>query len=1775
MMTRVRSYIKLIAIVNAGLIVPLSVAFSAPTKSPEGSENKIVITAMQAIEGQSQSLLPDGRLLLVGGQESGAAVKRAFFQNTQTGARTTASGELLIARAFHSATLLPNGCVLILGGINDESSVLSQAELFNPTSQTFGNYSTDGLTPRAYHTATLLTDGRVLIAGGLDGQGNTFSQIEIWDYRANQSTTLAVALKIPRRGHTATLLSDGTVLLWGGQDKNGNPLDNGEIIDPSGPSVRTISMATASSQVAPGLAASIPQNGETNIQINQLISLRFSEPLNVTSLNTGTITLRSSQGNLAIRVVPAEGGILVFITPTESLQSGTEYILSVSGAVDEAGQSLPDTSILFTTVSPDIISSSTSEGGTTNVNSTGSAEVAVTATAIGQATTNWRKMPILQAEDGVTALAGQVLTLNGSPLPNVLIEIDSQQATTDNTGRFLVRNTGSGHHMMIVDGAPASSKAVSYGLYRVGVDLKAGQTNSLNYTIWMTALDTVHVVSISSPTTRNMVITNPDIPGLELHIPAGTVIRDARGNLVTQVGITQIPTSQPPFPIKKGLKFPVYFTVQPGGATFANTGNAWSSAITGKAKGATIHYKNYMKAKAGSRFAFWNYDPTQKGWYTYGKGTVSSDAEKVVPDNATQITSFDAASMGSGNPDAAATTGPKSSNPSDGEPVDLQTGLFVYTKTDLMLNDVIPLSLTRTYRQGDYISRDFGVGMNMPYDMFLVGDSADISSPEGFTYEDLILADGGKIHFIRTSPCDSNGYCEVSNAAFTSTSTPGDFYGATIQYTGDDKYWTLTKRDGTVYQFNGFDAVFSPRMSTMLWMRDRNGNTVTFTRDGSGNLLNATSPNGRWIQFSYDSNNRIIGAQDNIGRTTSYTYNAAGSLATATDVNGGVTKYTYDQDGEMLTITDPRGIVYLQNQYDSNSLVSQQTMADGGIYQFAYTLDLNGNVTQTNVTDPGGFLRTVTFNSDGYMTSDVHAAGKPEQQSMVYNRQPGTGLVLSTTDTLNRTTAMSYDSMANVTSMTRLAGTSNAVTTEFAYNSQFSELTTITDPLGNTSVLTYDDNGNLLTLEDPLGNTNSLAYNSNGQPTMIQDAQGNQTQLTYSLGNLVSISDPLGRSVSRFVDGAGRVAAITDPLNHTTRVNYDAASEVVSTVDPLNNKTSFTYDGNGNLLTVTDANQNTTSYTYNNMDHPISRTDPLGNAASAQYDLMGNLTQVTDRKSQVTTFAYDGLNRPNHVTFADGSTIAYTLDAGSRPTTIADSASGTITRSYDLFNHLLKETTPQGSVGYTYDADGRRQTMTVSGQAQVIYTFDNASRLTAIAQGASNVSFSYDTDSRRASLTLPNGVVASYSYDAASQLTGISYQRASGSLGNLLYGYDLAGRRTSVTGSLASTQLPAAVSSAVYNANNQLTQWGSTAMTYDANGNTLNDGTNSYVWDARNRLVSADNNGASFSYDPPGRRTAKTLLSSTTGFVYDGANPVQEQSGGAATANLLTGGVDEYFLRMDTTGTYSYLTDALGSTVALTDSTGASVEQYSYGPYGILSSNGNDSNSYTYTGRESDGLGIDYYRARYYNPATGRFLSEDPSGFRSGINFYAYADSNPISFTDPTGKYFISGAVTGAIFGGLGAANSGSVGAVIGGAIGGAIAGGFAGALLPPGPLTGAAAGAAGDLAGQAIGGGNINWGEFGGSALGGAVGGGFSQYMNGLGAANGLAGSTLDWGTDIFGGGVGMVGGMLGGGEGGKGGGGNGGDGNGGGGNGGGGNGGWWPWGGGGLGRSLAARKC
>jgi RHS repeat-associated protein len=396
--------------------------------------------------------------------------------------------------------------------------------------------------------------------------------------------------------------------------------------------------------------------------------------------------------------------------------------------------------------------------------------------------------------------------------------------------------------------------------------------------------------------------------------------------------------------------------------------------------------------------------------------------------------------------------------------------------------------------------------------------------------------------------------------------------------------------------------------------------------------------------------------------------------------------------------------------------------------------------------------------------------------------------------------------------------------------------------------------------------------------------------------------------------------------------------------------------------------------------------------------------------------AYDPLNRRTKVTFQDGTSTNYTYDAGNRITQVQEKdasnvVTATITRTYDGLDRLTQEVTAEGTVNYTYDNASRRTTMTVVGQTQVVYTYDNANRLTTITQGTSTVTIGYDDADRRTSVTYPNTNSITYAYNVASELTTLTYKQGATTLGTLTYTYDAAGNRIKTGGTFARSNLPPALSTATYNANNQQTVFGTTTETYDLNGNlstTADAGvTTTYTWNARNQLTGISRTGltASFTYDSFGRRTVKTVNGTATDFVYDGLNPVQEKTGATVNANLLTGlGIDEFFTRTDSVGVRSLLPDALGSTIALGDNTGTIQTQYTYEPFGITTQTGAAStSSYKYTGREDDGSGLSYYRARYYQPRLQRFISEDPIGYGGGTNFYAYVMNNPMKLVDPLG----------------------------------------------------------------------------------------------------------------------------------------------------------------------------
>ncbi len=494
-----------------------------------------------------------------------------------------------------------------------------------------------------------------------------------------------------------------------------------------------------------------------------------------------------------------------------------------------------------------------------------------------------------------------------------------------------------------------------------------------------------------------------------------------------------------------------------------------------------------------------------------------------------------------------------------------------------------------------------------------------------------------------------------------------------------------------------------------------------------------------------------------------------------------------------------------------------------------------------------------------------------------------------------------------------------------------------------------------------------------------------------------------------------------------------------------------------------------------------------------------------------------------------------------------------IHRVYDHLARLTSLTTPDNTITIAYDAVGNPTSFTN-------YLYDLAGRLTTLtppAGAAMNVSLSYDPAGRLANITYPNGVVSAYGYDGNGRLNSLSHTLGANPsfasfgytynpVGNILaildqvnssenrthtydalqrlrtggtvanaesYAYDLVGNRT--TSSLSNSH--------THDDLNRLLEDDSYTYTYDDNGNleTKTDKGNptqitTYHWDAQDQLIQIDrpdSTTTTYKYDGLGRRIEKDVAGSITRYVYDGADILLEFDGTNTFGARYSHGdqVDQpLILQKAGIGHLYYHHNHQGSISHITNNSGTVVNSYAYDSYGIrISVIESVIQPYSYTGREYDvESGLYFYRARYYDANTGRFLSEDPIRFRAGDqNFYNYVFNNPVNLTDPDGRIFLLpqliGGGLGAGFAALGAINSGAEF----GDVAQAAAVGFAsGALstLGGGPLgsaaVGALAGGLGNLANQALSGnpsscsGGLDFG----SALGSA----------GAGLAGGLAGN-------------------------------------------------------------------
>ena len=841
---------------------------------------------------------------------------------------------------------------------------------------------------------------------------------------------------------------------------------------------------------------------------------------------------------------------------------------------------------------------------------------------------------------------------------------------------------------------------------------------------------------------------------------------------------------------------------------------------------------------------------------------------------------------------------------------------------------------------------------------------------------------------------------------------------------------------------------------------DALGQVTRFEHDRRGNLVKETNPANGVTEYRYDAQDRLVNLTDPVGVTAQYAYDAGGRLASVTDPAGGVTRYEYDARGRLAAEIDPAGRA-TRLQYDALGRVAAQSGPGGVSDRFEYDavgnllreIDPRGGVTartydalgrQVSETEPGGGQWRYEYSPAGLVTRVVSPAGAAAYQ---YDAQ---GRRVAVTGATGGVTRYQRDNHGRVTAVLFPDGTKR----KYLYGAG-GTLAAESDNLGLNNRFDYDALGRLARERKTSGLEILYQYDVLGNLYRTQDNLGNSVVQQHDLaGRLVSLAGPTGATTRYRYDPAGRVVEVIDPLGQPQKTTYTPAGEVAQVIGPTGEATAYSYGLDGSLSEIRHPGGALTRLAWDALGSLTTVANPLGAKTSASYDAAGRLVSATDAKGQTARFTYDAAGRLTEKRLADGKIVRYKYDEAGDLIEVND-GSFPVRYAYDAQRRLTRIEYPtiRRSLTYTYDQRGLLAQFTDSEGRTVQYLYDAAGRVRGLrlADGRT-IQFTYDAGDRITSATYPNGVKGAWEYDARGLVTSIAYADSAGSVlaqwtytydaaDNLVRAVDAQGRATEYrydgAGRLLEEQGPAgAIRYAYlpggnrgqlvtagrtvpyqYDLADRLTRAGEDTFLHDANGNLVErrgpKGLTRYQYDGENRLVGVtkpDGAEVTFGYAPTGERVWRKDASGATWFVTDGANLVAELDGELKPkATYLHGPEVDFPLMMLREGQeYFYHAQALGSIAALTDAGGKPAATYETDAFGNLRQPPALRNPFLFTAREWEpDLGLYYYRARYYDPALGRFLTEDPewspTAGPADLNRYVYARNAPTRYTDSTG----------------------------------------------------------------------------------------------------------------------------------------------------------------------------
>lgn len=763
---------------------------------------------------------------------------------------------------------------------------------------------------------------------------------------------------------------------------------------------------------------------------------------------------------------------------------------------------------------------------------------------------------------------------------------------------------------------------------------------------------------------------------------------------------------------------------------------------------------------------------------------------------------------------------------------------------------------------------------------------------------------------------------------------------------------------------------------------------VRYSYDAGGNRIRVENERGAVTEYAYDSMNRVVSITDGEGQTLRYTYDLAGNKIKDTNAKGYSMSYRYDGLNRLAEVTDPYGAVVTRYAYDAN-----------------------GNMTKKM--DASGFLSADTDEArDGWM----------------YEYDLANRLVKETDPELAAFHDASWFSLA------------------YRYNPA-GELVERTDALGNKTVYAYNETGLLVSVTDPQEITTAYSYDLAGNKLTLTDGRGKTTRYSYrAFGLLLETVNAAGRKETYRYNLAMQTAMTQDGNGYHTRYTYDNRAKLIGkSVDETGDAVAFTYDEAGNRASMADGSGRST-YVYDRNNRLVRMEKDGIQQIAYTYDAIGNVETVTDKLGYVTRYSYDKSSRMDSVT-AEGKTTTYTYDRNGNRASVTYPGGVSETYTYDKVYRLLavvnqkRDSTVLSQYVYTYDESGRQISKTDS-YGRTDYAYDESGRILKVEAPGKTTVYAYDAAGNRQSQqetytsNQPSGYKelgsgseteyrikkSEYLYTRENQLIKLIERMQDDAGKEVLekttdYLYDGNGNelRQKVSYLQPHTRsLRQSTGGSLYGDGVE----GNPNAVIEKVSNTFN-GFNQLT--ATERVKGGERSTIAFLYDGDGLRTQKKVESSAndyeaqvTRYLYDRQYVILETDAADAIRVRYVRGIN-YISRTGTTGdaaaqTSYFLFNGHGDVVQTVSEDGTVENQYDYDLFGnpTLTIEAAYSSAIRYAGEFYDAeSGLIYLRARYYNPYTGRFISEDSYWGEDdrplSLNRYTYVLNSPLMFWDPSG----------------------------------------------------------------------------------------------------------------------------------------------------------------------------